>query len=94
MENSKPVKTPQNLGLKLTKAMREGGCKLEETMENVPYRYAIGCLMYLIVGTRPNIAAAVRVLIQFAADTCPTHWQAIKRVFRYIQETKSHGIKS
>ncbi|KAG4034616.1 hypothetical protein PC123_g28714 [Phytophthora cactorum] len=46
-----------------------------------------------MVGTRPDLAAAVGVLSQFAADPCPTHWQALKRVFRYIQGTKTHGIE-
>lgn len=46
MENSKPVRTPQDLGLKLTKSMCEGGCKHSETMTGVPYRSAVGCLMY------------------------------------------------
>ncbi|KAG2758708.1 Retrovirus-related Pol polyprotein from transposon TNT 1-94 [Phytophthora cactorum] len=73
--------------------MCEGGCKHDETMANVPYRNAVGCLMYLMVGTRPDLAAAVGVLSQFAADPCPTHWQALKRVFRYIQGTKTHGIE-
>ncbi|KAG2760539.1 hypothetical protein Pcac1_g27547 [Phytophthora cactorum] len=93
MEKSNPVKTPQDPDLKLTKAMCEGGCKHDETMANVPYRNAVGCLMYLMVGTRPDLAAAVGVLSQFAADPCPTHWQALKRVFRYIQGTKAHGIE-
>ena len=50
MENSNPVKTPQEPGLKLTRSMCADGCKHAETMANVPYRNAIGCLMYLMVG--------------------------------------------
>uniref|UniRef100_A0AAV1TPS2 Reverse transcriptase Ty1/copia-type domain-containing protein n=1 Tax=Peronospora matthiolae TaxID=2874970 RepID=A0AAV1TPS2_9STRA len=93
MEHSNPVKTPQEPGLKLTRSMCEGGCKHEYTMANVPYRNAVGCLMYLMVGTRPDLAAAVGVLSQFVADPCPTHWQALKRMFRYVQGTKTHGIE-
>ena len=93
MEKSNPVKTPQDPGLKLTKSMCEGGCKHDETMAHVLYRNAVGCLMYLMVGTRPDLAAAVGVLSQIESDTCPTHWQALKRVFRYIQGTKTHGIE-
>ncbi|GMG18727.1 unnamed protein product [Phytophthora fragariaefolia] len=59
MEKSNPVKTPQDPGLKLTKAMCEGGCKHEETMAKVPYRNAVGCLMYLMVGTRPDLCCRV-----------------------------------
>ena len=62
-------------------------------MVGVPYRNAVDCLMYLMVGTRLDLAAAVGVLSQFAADPCPTHWQALKRVFRYIQGTRTYGIE-
>ncbi len=90
MQDSKPVKTPQDPGLKLTKNMCEGGCHHDETMAGVPYRRAVGCLMYLMVGTRSDLAAAVGALSQFASDPCPTHWQTLKR---YIQGTKTHGIE-
>ncbi|KAG3127846.1 hypothetical protein PC128_g27044 [Phytophthora cactorum] len=62
MQDSKPVKTPQDPRLKLTKNMCEGGCQHEDTMKNVPYRSAVGGLMYLMVATRPDLAAAVGVL--------------------------------
>ena len=92
MQDCKPVKTPQDPGLHLTKSMCEGGCKHEESMINVPYRQAVGCLMYLMVATRPDLAAAVGVLSQFASDPCPTHWQAPKHVFRYLQSTPTLGL--
>uniref|UniRef100_A0AAV1U3A9 Reverse transcriptase Ty1/copia-type domain-containing protein n=1 Tax=Peronospora matthiolae TaxID=2874970 RepID=A0AAV1U3A9_9STRA len=55
MLNSNSVRSPQDPGLKLTKAMCERGCKHEETMTNFPYRNAVGCLMYLMVGTHPTL---------------------------------------
>ena len=61
MENSNPVKTLQDPGLKLTKSMCEGGCYHEATMAHVPYRNAVGCLIYLVVGARPDLDAAVGV---------------------------------
>ena len=70
MQDCKP---PQDPGLKLTKTMCEDGCKHDETMKGVPYRSAVGALMYLIIGTRPDLAAAVGTLSQFTADPCPTH---------------------
>ncbi|KAG3103454.1 Retrovirus-related Pol polyprotein from transposon TNT 1-94 [Phytophthora idaei] len=93
IQDSKPVKTPQDPGLKLTNNMCEGGCQHEDTMKNVPYRSAVGGLMYLMVATRPDLAAAVGVLSQFAADPCPTHWQALKRVLRYLQAAPTHGLE-
>uniref|UniRef100_A0AAV1UYF0 Reverse transcriptase Ty1/copia-type domain-containing protein n=1 Tax=Peronospora matthiolae TaxID=2874970 RepID=A0AAV1UYF0_9STRA len=91
-ENSNSVRSPQYPGLKLTKAMCEGGCNHAETMANFPYRNALGCLIYLMVGTRPDLAAAVGLLIQFASDPCPTHWQALKRGFsvcKWYQDTRN-----
>ena len=93
MDNSNPVKIPQDPGLKLTKSMCEGGCNHEAIMAHAPYRNTVGCLMYLMVGTRPDLAASVGVLSQFASDPCLTHWQSLKRVFRYVQGTKTHGIE-
>lgn len=37
--------------------------------------------MCLMVATRPDLAAAVGVLIQFVADPFPAHCQAFKRVY-------------
>lgn len=92
MQDCKPVKTPQDPGSKLTKNICNGGCKHEDTMKNVPYRNAVGGIMYLMVATRPDLAAAVGVLSQFAADPCPTHWQALKRVLRYLNATQTHEL--
>ncbi|CAI5724824.1 unnamed protein product [Peronospora destructor] len=94
MHDSKPVKTPQDPRLKLTKNMCEQGCKHEDTMCNVPYRSAIGGIMYLMVATRPDLAAAVGVLSQFSSDPCPTHWQALKRVLRYSDADWAGDIES
>ena len=84
---------PSKTGLKLTKARCRGVCKHEETIANVPYRNAVGCLMYLMVGTRPDLADAVGVLSYFAAYQCPTHSHALKRVFINILGAKTHGIE-
>ena len=46
-----------------------------------------------MVATRPDLATAVGVLSQFASDPCPTHWQALKRVLRYLQATPTHGLE-
>ena len=62
-------------------------------MKGVTYRSAVGAVMYLMVGTRPDVAASVGVLSQFAADPCPTHWQAPYRVLRYLQATPTLDIR-
>ena len=68
MLNRNYVRSPQDPRLKLANVMCEGDCTHEETMANVPSRNVVGCLIYLMVSTRPDLAAAVGVLSQFASD--------------------------
>ena len=91
LQDCKPVKKPQDLGPKLTKSMCEGGCKHDEIMQDVPYRSAVGAVMYLMFGTRPDLAASVEVLGEFASGPCLTHWKALKRVLRCLQATPTLG---
>ena len=55
---------------------------------NAPYRQAIGCLMFLMAGTRPNLAYAISKLSQNCYNLRESHWTAMKRVFRYLQQNK------
>jgi len=57
-------------------------------MKNVPYRAAVGSLMYLAIATRPDIAFAVSTVAQFSQDPGPEHWEAVKRIYRYLLGTK------
>ena len=53
-------------------------------MEGIPYRSAIGSLMYLAVCTRPDIAAAISNLSRFNANPGRAHWEGVQHVFRYL----------
>ena len=57
-----------------------------------PYREAIGSLMYLMVGTRPDIGFAVCTLAKHVQCPGQVHWDAVKRVLRYLISTKDFGI--
>ena len=59
---------------------------------NAPYRLAVGCLMYLMVGTRPDSAYAIGKLLQQNADPHESDWVAVKRVMRYLRGTQNLGI--
>ena len=45
--------------------------------------------MYAILGTRPDLAFSVSVVSRYASNPNPSHWQAVKRIFRYIRGTFS-----
>uniref|UniRef100_A0AAV1VGL5 Reverse transcriptase Ty1/copia-type domain-containing protein n=1 Tax=Peronospora matthiolae TaxID=2874970 RepID=A0AAV1VGL5_9STRA len=59
---------------------------------NVPFREAVGALMHLTTATRPDIAYAVSFVSRFMEKPQEEHWVAVKRIFRYLQGTKMHGI--
>ena len=61
-------------------------------MESVPYRELLGCLLYLSRRTRPDISFAVGVLCRAANNPTAQHWEAAKRVVRYLAGTKNEGI--
>lgn len=61
-------------------------------MEGIPYRSAIGSLMYLAVCTRPDIAAAISSLSRFNANPGMAHWEGVQHVLRYLQGTSGEGL--
>ena len=58
-------------------------------MQGVPYREAIGCILWPAVVSRPDIAFAVGILSQFIQNPGPVHWEAVKRVIVYLGTTKN-----
>ncbi|KAG2763652.1 hypothetical protein PC113_g25627 [Phytophthora cactorum] len=45
-----------------------------------------------MTATRPDIAYAVGYVSRFMENPQEEHWVAVKRIFRYLQGTKTHGI--
>lgn len=56
------------------------------------YRAAVGALMFLAAGTRPDIAFAVHYAARFSQNPTQPHWQLVKRILRYLQGTQNCGI--
>ena len=61
-------------------------------MSKYPYREGIGCVMYAMVGTRPDIAFTVGSLSRFVSNPGLAHWKAFRRLLRYLKETVNEGI--
>ncbi|KAG3049690.1 hypothetical protein PI125_g26544 [Phytophthora idaei] len=62
------------------------------TKVNAPFREAVCALMHLMTATRPDIAYAVGYVSRFMENPQDEHWVAVKRIFRYLQGTETHGI--
>ena len=58
-------------------------------MRKIPYREAVGALMYCAVATRPDITFPTALLSQFVENLGPLHWEAVKHIFRYLLGTKT-----
>eukprot|EP00873_Tetraselmis_striata_P044094 jgi/Tetstr1/464358/TSEL_009152.t1 len=58
----------------------------------MPYQALVGSLLYAMVATRPDIAEAVSKLCRVMAKPKERHWQAAKRVLRYLKGTKTLGL--
>lgn len=52
------------------------------------YQQMLGCLMYAMVCTRPDLAYAVGALSQHSATPGPDHLVAMKRAYRYLSGTR------
>ena len=84
---------PMQPGVDLTKEMGPTSPEEVERMAKTPYRNAIGILLYIALGTRPDIMFAVTKLSQFCANPGSTHWSAVKYLIRYLIGTREWGIQ-
>jgi len=91
MSDCKECLTPEEHTKRLCKNGYECNPNSEK-LENVPYAEAVGALIYLATCTRPDIAHAVRQLSQYMADPRRDHWNAMKRVLRYLKYCPEGGI--
>ena len=64
----------------------------EDVTGQVPYREAVGNLMYLMVVSRPDIAFAINVASHALEKPTTAHWKLVKRILRYIKGTLNTGL--
>jgi len=61
-------------------------------LSKVPYREAIGSIMFVAVASRPDIAFAKNFVSRFVSSFDEKHWKAVKGILRYLSGMKSMGI--
>eukprot|EP00253_Pinus_taeda_P032321 PITA_32321 len=71
--DSKPVKVPIPVGVRLSAEQCPKTQEEEEDMSRVPYASAVSSLMYAMVCTRPDIAHATEVLSRFMSKPRNEH---------------------
>ena len=87
MEGCKSIGTPLDVKQKMSKLTDEEFEAVKEEMQDVPYKAAVGSLMYAMVATRADLAFPMSVVSQYMAKSGPMHWAVVKRIMRYLQGT-------
>ncbi|KAK0587736.1 hypothetical protein LWI29_027914 [Acer saccharum] len=85
MDKAVPCSTPMEANLKL---------RIDDESEEVDatlYRSLVGSLMYL-TATRPDLMFSISMLSRFMTSPKKSHWEAGKRILRYVVGTIDHGI--
>ena len=52
----------------------------------------VGCLTWLSISTRPDIATITNMLAKYTTKATKSHLQHVKRVIKYLKGTKTLGI--
>ena len=87
MDQCNATSTPIDLNQKLTEEMCSDNNDEMQQMKDVPYMEAVGCLLFAAQITRPDICFAVNMLSRFSQNPGKAHWNAVKRVMRYLKGT-------
>jgi hypothetical protein len=77
-----PISTPVDTHTKFCNRI-----DLADPPINVPYKEAIGCFMYTILLTQPDINYAANLVAKFQPKPKQSHWTAIKCIYRYLKVT-------
>ena len=56
------------------------------------YQQAVGSIMYMMLGTRPDLAFTVSTLSKYCSNPTPEHSIAVQRALQYLQKTSKIGI--
>ena len=87
------INNPTDVNIILNTSMNAVSDSDIELMSSIPYRESIGSLLWLSMGTRPDITYAVSQVAKFNSDPGPQHWKAVKRIFQYLQQTVDYGSR-
>lgn len=82
MKEGKPVYLPADAKSCLKCAEDNASC-----ITNVPYRELVGCLMYIVTCTRPDIVDAVGNAAKYCEQHISEPWSAVKRIIKFLMTT-------
>ncbi|KAK7863601.1 hypothetical protein R5R35_013473 [Gryllus longicercus] len=88
MQDAAPVGTPADPHVRLKKPDYD-----DHSEDSYPYREAVGSLMFAAIVTRPDIMFATNQISRYTSNNDQTHWNAGKRILKYLKGTINFGIE-
>jgi hypothetical protein len=88
MDSATPVSTLVDRSIIMKK------CKdSDPSTSQLQYQDAVGSINYAAIVTRPDISFAAGMLGRYSANPLKVHWEAVKRVLKYLKKTLHYGLE-
>ena len=82
MRRSKLIQTPLPAHFRLSSQQCPKTNAERAKMSSIPYSRTVGCLMYAIVLTSPDLSYAVSVVNRYMTDPGKEHWKVVVWILR------------
>ena len=92
MQDCDPVESPLSHSNFSSNDCPQQGTEEWAKMQRIPYRGLICKLAHLSRTTRPDISYAVGVLSRFMSNPALIHWNAAKRILKYLKFRKTGSL--
>lgn len=64
-----------------------------DELTKLPYKQLLGCLMFIMLGTRPDICYAISYLSRFQDKCSDIHFKHLMRVLKYLRTTVNFKLR-
>ena len=88
MQDSKRGYFPMSHGITLSKSQCPNTKDEQERMSKIPIASAIGCIMYSMLCTRPDVSYALSITSRYQSDPGESHWTVVKNILKYLRRSK------
>ena len=92
MENCKPASTPLDPSIQLNRDQCPTTPEKITEMKKFPYQELIGELIWLVSGSRPDLAFTVGSLLRFLDNPGIMYWKAGKQILQYLKGSQDYGL--
>lgn len=88
LQGAKEAKTPMDVSY-----YKSSSGSSAQLINNEEYQKLIGCLLYVSINSRPDIAASISILAQKVSNPTQDDWNQLKRVVKYLKATANLKLK-